>query len=78
MKRTLMLCVLAGLLTCAAPASEALGFRALICNNNGVCEQREDCNNSGQKLTTLDSPILACYRKQGCFSAVGFKIGGSG
>ena len=43
MKRTLMLCVLAGLLTCAAPASEALGFRALICNNNGVCEQGEDC-----------------------------------
>ena len=69
--------LLAGSLSCAAPASEALGFFGPACNNNGVCEQGEDGNNSGQKLTTLDSPILACDRKQGCFSAVGFKIGGS-
>ena len=44
MKRTVMLCLLAGILTCAEPASEALGFFGPACNNNGVCEQGEDCN----------------------------------
>ena len=36
--------LLAGILTCAAPASEALGFFGPACNNNGVCDKGDACN----------------------------------
>ncbi len=36
--------LLAGILSCTAPSSEALGSLGPACNNNGVCEKGEDCN----------------------------------